>query len=291
VGSGKSTLMDLFCLFGLSEGLRVRRQHFHEFSLSTQQALHALADRPDASRRHVLACVAEAAARDADVLCLDEFQVTNVADAAILKELLRLLAELHVCVVCTTNRPPEDLYKEGLHRERYIPALVQQLRDSFLVVPVQGTDYREELHQAEVARRHHGSDGDPAAGQAVVDAEPNAQVIGSVFFEGGCSDAALQEALAGEGLPQLSPGQVKISWGRSLPVPAVGGGLACFHRLLCYASITWRRSHLQHRHRYRDIQWSGSRSYGLYTCHPSKVGKHGSGSSGCREVPRNQLAC
>lgn len=219
-------MMDLFCLFGLSGGLRVRRQHFHEFSLFIQQSLHALTDRPDASRRHVLACVAEAAARDTDVLCLDEFQVTNVADAAILKELLRLLAELQVCVVCTTNRPPEDLYKDGLNRERYIPALVQQLRDSFLVVPVVGADYREALLQAEAA----GGAAVAAAGASAArgDLGPEAAAA-AVFFEGGCSDVALREALASEGLPNLSPGEVKISWGRSLAIPAVAGGLACFH--------------------------------------------------------------
>jgi len=220
VGSGKSTLMDLFCLFGL-KGWRVRRQHFHEFSLWLHESLHALGG-PRASssgsssstpRKHVLARLVDQLAEDTDALCLDEFAITNVADAAIFAEVLRLLAQRHVAVVCTTNRPPEDLYKDGLHRERYVPALVQHFRGSFLVSAVSGVDYRTEMLRSERS----------ALGTAAGAAAPK-----RVFFEGGSPDDALSTALPSEAA-RLVPGGIKVSWGRALPVPGMAEGTARFH--------------------------------------------------------------
>jgi len=138
VGSGKSTLMDLFCLFGRGN-YRMRRQHFHEFALWLHQTMHKLGGggKPGGSRQnHILQRACDLAAEGTDILCLDEFAITNVADAAIFRELLKLFAERNVALVLTTNRPPEDLYSEGLHRERYVPALVERIRSNYIVVPI-----------------------------------------------------------------------------------------------------------------------------------------------------------
>ncbi|CAE7335280.1 Afg1l [Symbiodinium natans] len=206
VGTGKSTVMDLFCLTTL-QGWRVRRQHFHEFALWLHQHLHRLRSTAE-PQRHILERVADEVAEGIDLLCLDELAVTNVADAAVLTELLQLLAVRHVAVVCTTNRPPEDLYKDGLHRERYLPALVSHIRDNLLVQGVTGRDYRAAMHRAEFAISE-------ASGPAV-------------FFEEGEAEEALDQALGTE-KPQLAPGAIKVSWGRSLPVPGLGDGMAQFH--------------------------------------------------------------
>ena len=206
VGTGKSTVMDLFCLTGL-QGWRVQRQHFHEFSLWMHQELHGMRRASSEPQRHILERLADKVCNVCDVLCLDEFAITNVADAAILAELLQLLAVRHVAVVCTTNRPPEDLYKEGLHRERYVPALTAHLREKFLVQGVLGADYRAAMYKADCADR------------ATEDSTND-----KTLFEGGSVDEALTVIPA-----DLNPGQLKISWNRQLPVPGQGDGFAQFH--------------------------------------------------------------
>jgi len=220
VGSGKSTLMDLFCLVGLP-GWRVRRQHFHEFSLWLHENLHALGQGSSSStsygtsggpRKHVLSRLVEQLATEIDALCLDEFAITNVADAAIFGEVLRLLAARHILVVCTTNRPPEDLYKDGLHRERYVPALVDHIRGRCTVVPIDGVDFRSQMLRAEAARLRESSS--EAAGAA--EEQPSASVQ-QVFFEGGCAEEAMHSALGAE-VEGLAPGSIKVSWGRSMAV-------------------------------------------------------------------------
>jgi len=220
VGSGKSTMMDLMCLFG-HHGYRLRRQHFHEFSLWLHELLSVKgraehftdADGIQPDSQQILAHIADRAAEGVDILCLDEFAVTNVADAAIFKDLFKLLAERYVCIACTTNRPPEDLYQSGLHRDRYVPALVEHLRDSFEVVLVDGPDYRQEMLREDLSMS--------------VEAEETSPVV----FQGGDMESALRAALADEagGVPELVPGSVKISWGRLMKVPLSGNGFACFH--------------------------------------------------------------
>lgn len=220
VGSGKSTIVDLFCLTQTS-GWRVRRLHFHEFAVWLHQELRRLGGGKDEPHKHVLERVADAAAKGTDILCLDEFAVTNVADAAVFTRLLGLLAARHVAVVCTTNRPPEDLYKDGLHRERYIPELTKHLRNNFLVLGISGSDYREALLRAEAARVSTRGPGGP----------------GQVFFRDMCPEAALQEALK-DSLEHLRPSEMKVSWGRVIQVCA-GDGVARFHfNDLCRSALS-----------------------------------------------------
>ncbi|NVE93922.1 cell division protein ZapE [Altererythrobacter lutimaris] len=140
VGRGKSMLMDLFVeTLGIPEK---RRVHFHAFMLEVDQMLR------EARQSDPGDPVAKVAARiAADVRCLafDEMVVTNTADAAIMARLFTaLILEQGVTVVTTSNRPPQDLYKDGLNRSLFLPfiTLVEEQLD---IVPLDGpVDYRLE---------------------------------------------------------------------------------------------------------------------------------------------------
>ncbi len=138
VGRGKSMLMDLFHN-NLAIGEK-RRAHFHEFMLDVHQRLHQA--RKSASGDPI-APVAAALAANARVLAFDEMVVNNSADAMIMSRLFTALIERHgVVVVTTSNRAPEDLYKQGLNREHFLPfiALIGARCD---VLGLNGpTDYR-----------------------------------------------------------------------------------------------------------------------------------------------------
>eukprot|EP00746_Dinoflagellata_sp_MGD_P016051 gnl/MRDRNA2_/MRDRNA2_136032_c0_seq1.p1 gnl/MRDRNA2_/MRDRNA2_136032_c0~~gnl/MRDRNA2_/MRDRNA2_136032_c0_seq1.p1 ORF type:complete len:596 (+),score=115.92 gnl/MRDRNA2_/MRDRNA2_136032_c0_seq1:83-1870(+) len=210
VGSGKTTVMDLFCLYGSGQW-RVRRQHFHEFTYWAHSSLHELRSRAAGfGDSHCLAVLADRVAEEVDILCFDEFAITNVADAVIFLALLKMLKERRVAVICTTNRPPEDLYKEGLHREAYLPDLVRILRQDFRVVEVNdGCDHREMAAEA----ANVGTSSEPL-----------------MFFCCGTPDAALAKGLLGEPVPVLEQRHVNLPWNRKLDVRSSNDeGLACFH--------------------------------------------------------------
>jgi cell division protein ZapE len=146
VGRGKSMLMDL--AFANIEIEPKRRVHFHEFMLQTHARLRVAREREEGDP---IEPVAEEVAAEAKLLCFDEMQVTNPADAMILSRLFGKVLEEGVKIVTTSNRPPRDLYRGGLNRELFIP-FIELIERGMLVVPVNGpTDYRlERLEGVEV---------------------------------------------------------------------------------------------------------------------------------------------
>ena len=123
VGRGKSMLMDLF--FADVPMARKRRVHFHEFMLEVQDRLHRrreeLAAKGAPPEADTIVPIAKQIASETRLLCFDEFQVTNIADAMILARLFEVLFDEGLTVIATSNRKPDDLYKDGLQRERFVP--------------------------------------------------------------------------------------------------------------------------------------------------------------------------
>ena len=140
VGRGKSMLMDL--AFDHIDVNPKRRVHFHAFMLE----MHArLRDKRKDEEGDPLERVAEDVGDEVKLLCFDEMVVNNPADAMILSRLFEHLHERGVRVVTTSNRPPRDLYKDGLNRELFLP-FIELIEQRFDVVEINGpTDYR--LHR------------------------------------------------------------------------------------------------------------------------------------------------
>jgi len=142
VGTGKTMLMDLFYTSLPSHIQRKRRVHFHAFMIDVHKRLHAAKIAMGYKGGDPILPVARDLAREAYVLCFDEFQVTDIADAMILRRLLENLLNYGVVAVVTSNRHPDDLYKNGIQRSSFVPA-IELLKDRFKVTDLDsGTDYR-----------------------------------------------------------------------------------------------------------------------------------------------------
>lgn len=149
VGRGKSMVMDLF--FDSAPVHRKRRVHFHVFMAEVHAHIDAWRKGDGAERkarfgRHKgddpIAPTAELIAGEARLLCFDELQVTDIADAMILGRLFEALFAEGVTLVATSNRPPDDLYKDGLNRQLFTP-FIAMLKEKMEVVAVRGpVDFR-----------------------------------------------------------------------------------------------------------------------------------------------------
>jgi len=198
VGRGKSMLMDLLAATAPID--RKRRVHFHELMREVHETLHHW--RKDGREgRDPLVRLADQYAAEVTLLCLDEMEVRDIADAMIVARLFERLLDAGVVVVTTSNRPPADLYKDGLQREKFLPfiALLETRLDVLELDSPQ--DYRlGRLQGHEVYHHPLGPD----------------------------SDAALEETFRAllDGTSE-APDSVVVH-GRTIPVPRAGNGVAWF---------------------------------------------------------------
>ncbi|MDS9466237.1 cell division protein ZapE [Paracoccus sp. MBLB3053] len=138
VGRGKSMLMDL--VMDAAPLDQKRRVHFHEFMQEVQGALEAVRK---TGQQDVVRPVARSIAEKVKLLCFDEMQITDIADAMIVGRLFQILFEEGVTVVTTSNRVPEDLYKNGLNRQLFLP-FIALLRERLEVIELaSATDHRQ----------------------------------------------------------------------------------------------------------------------------------------------------
>jgi cell division protein ZapE len=164
VGRGKTMLMDMF--FDVVQTSLKRRAHFHAFMADVHARLHQWRQalkRGEVTGDDPIAPVATELAREASLLCFDEFAVRDIADAMILGRLFTALLAAGVVVVTTSNVAPDDLYKDGLNRALFLP-FIALLKERLEIVELTArADYRlEKLKRAPVYYTPLGPNADAA---------------------------------------------------------------------------------------------------------------------------------
>ncbi|ROR06124.1 cell division protein ZapE [Erwinia sp. JUb26] len=135
VGRGKTWLMDMF--FQAIPGERKQRLHFHRFMLRVHEELTELQGKSDP-----LQTVADRFKAETDLLCFDEFFVSDITDAMLLGTLMEALFSRGITLVATSNIPPDDLYRNGLQRARFLPAIEMIKQHCDIMNVDAGIDYR-----------------------------------------------------------------------------------------------------------------------------------------------------
>lgn len=135
VGRGKTWLMDQF--YDSIPFRRKTRMHFHHFMQYVHRELNKLS-----GQRNPLDLVADQIYKEAVVICFDEFFVSNVTDAMILSDLFQKLFERGITLVATSNIAPDGLYKNGIHRDRFLPTIALVQKNCVILNVDAGVDYR-----------------------------------------------------------------------------------------------------------------------------------------------------
>ena len=169
VGRGKTWLMGLFhrCL-----SIPARRQHFHHFMAWVHQRLFQLNGTADP-----LQALARELAGDIRVLCFDELFVSDIGDAIILGRLFQVLFDHGVVVVATSNQPPQQLYRDGFNRERFLPAISAIERHMQVLAVAGEQDHR--LHPGAACQRYWVAEAGKAGALAAVFAQLSPDEPGS----------------------------------------------------------------------------------------------------------------
>ena len=139
VGRGKSMMMDLF--FHQVQIKEKRRLHFHDFMKEVHQRI--LEKRKIKKNKDTVLLVGQDLAKNAKLLCFDEMEVKDIADAMILSRLFEVMFAQGTILVTTSNQPPDGLYKDGLHRDRILPFIENlKLKTDVVEIP-EGEDWRK----------------------------------------------------------------------------------------------------------------------------------------------------
>lgn len=199
VGRGKSMLMDLF--FSTVPVQAKRRTHFQEFMRDFHAEVHAWRKGKRKDDADPIPPLAKKIAEQSWLLCLDELEVRDIADAMIVGRVFDELFKNGVVVVTTSNRAPDDLYKDGLQREKFLP-FIDLIKRKFDVLELASdTDYR--LGRIRGAKVFHWP----------LDAKAEDAL-----------DCIFQRLCNGR---EVKPSTIEVS-GRSIPVPLAAGDVARF---------------------------------------------------------------
>ncbi|RAH82905.1 ATPase [Aspergillus japonicus CBS 114.51] len=219
VGCGKTMLMDLF-FETLPDNIRAKnRIHFHNFMQDVHKRMHVVKMKYGHDFDGLPIVAADIAARSS-VLCFDEFQCTDVADAMILRRLLEHLMAHGVVLVTTSNRHPDDLYKNGIQRDSFIPC-INLLKTALQVINLNSpTDYRK-IPRPPAAVYHH-----PLGPAADAHAQKWFEYLGD--FTHDPPHATTQEV-----------------WGRKIAVPQASGKAARFSFQQLIGSATGAADYLE----------------------------------------------
>ncbi len=202
VGRGKSMLMDLF--YDNVAINRKRRAHFHEFMQDVHQRIR---EERKKSEGDPIVPVAKDMAAEARLLAFDEMVINNSADAMIMSRLFTALIEAGVTIVTTSNRPPEDLYKDGLNREHFLP-FIAALRERLHILSLNGpTDYRRDRLSGSTSW-HSPAD------------EKSTEALRAIFFR--LTDYSTEDA------DNVKSAEIALAGGRVLHVPKALKGVAVF---------------------------------------------------------------